>query len=208
MRIFQLVFLGVFLFSAVKTNALNIRNFVSWTGEQIEEMIEFEKAISAGLKSGAEHKEIKANYDGLHKIERKSENLIEYLSDTLELSDNLVKKNGLKKYRIIDLRNRLDNIYSMWLVGYRDDLETELLNNLYQILSNAKNSSYQRVQAVMAIGIVGNQKSIQVLEKYKTDSVEDVRNYVTKNIDRLKNGEPTHKSHKDVIDSFKRPIKF
>jgi len=99
----------------------------------------------------------------------KDEHLVEYLYKTTVISEKIsigeVKNEG--KY-ILELRNRLGNIYSFWNMKYRNEIEIKLLNELHKIL-NTNNSPYVRMEAAIAIGIIRNKDSLKALNAALND---------------------------------------
>lgn len=116
----------------------------------------------------------------------KKEHLVQYLHKTISLADTIaLDSNNKKEADILELRNRLDNIYSSWNLTYRKEIEKTLLNNLENILKSNK-ESYIRMEAATALGIVHNRSSIPSLNDALSDNNHLVRKYANESIEQIK----------------------
>ena len=111
--------------------------------------------------------------------------------------------------QILELRNRLDEIYSSWLLRFEPVIEREILSVLEKLALEGE-SSYVRMEAVMAIGSIGRADSLPVLEKAAQDPDELVRKYARKAIEKIQNPN-SRRTYDDVIEVLeywtKKPVK-
>jgi len=118
--------------------------------------------------------------------EVKKEHLTQYLNKTVTLAEEIsLDPHNKKNLNILELRNRLGNIYSFWNLTYRKEIEDKLLLNLENILLKNTNS-YNRMEAAMALGTTHNKRSIPTLTKALNDENDLVRKYAKQSIERIK----------------------
>lgn len=116
----------------------------------------------------------------------KNEHLVQYLHKTTTLAEAIaLDPNNKKDIEILELRNRLDNIYTFWNLTYRKEIEEALLDNLENILESNK-EAHIRMEAAMSLGIVHNSSSITSLTKALSDENNLVRKYANQSIEQIR----------------------
>ena len=112
------------------------------------------------------------------------ENLVQYLTETTELSNSLAHDQLTDKEacdQVLKLRNRLDNIYTAWHLQLRSNLQQLLLQNLYTTL-RSHSQAYVRLESAISLGIVGDASSIPFLKQATHDPDDLVRKYARESI--------------------------
>jgi HEAT repeat protein len=130
--------------------------------------------------------------------------LLHYLNRTLVIAQELAagkvtetKENAAT----LELRNRIENIYSLWLLRFRPDLEKQLLEKLHEIASTHI-EAYVRMEAVIALGAIGSMDSAVVLRRAEKDKSEMVRKYAHDSLGRI--GSPATKNYDESIHMLKK----
>lgn len=95
----------------------------------------------------------------------KHETLLQYLAKTVQMSD-ILKAGG--KADVTDMRNRVDAIYSEYLLRFAPRIEERVIENLKMISKNHP-ESYVRDEAQIALKIIQKKRGISSYDEAVTN---------------------------------------
>lgn len=157
-RVALVIVLATSVSIVLTASAIDIRRFVSWDDETLERIPDLELEIRTQFEQGSSPSEIQILFDEYTSLLHGGEDLVVYLSETNALSENLRGEN------VLELRNRLDNIYSDWLLRFDALIEADILSSLQRMAVEGSHQ-YYRWEAVIAIGIIRNPTALPVLKQ-------------------------------------------
>ncbi len=120
------------------------------------------------------------------------EDLLHYLRDTVQLAGHVNGDN------VVDLRNRLDNIYSDWLLRFDPLIEHRILEALERMMLEAT-AAGDRLEAAIAVGTMRSLSSLPALERAANDPDPDVRKYAKEALEKINQASITERSHDERI---------
>jgi hypothetical protein len=120
------------------------------------------------------------------------EGLLHYLRDTVALAGRLNGDN------VVELRNRLDNIYSDWLLRFDPLIERRVLTAIEHFALGA-GSPADRHEAMIAIGVMRNPSSLNTLDRAAADPDPDVRKYALQAADEIKRASTEERTYEERI---------
>jgi hypothetical protein len=187
---------------AADAQAVDFRMFQSWTDEKLERLADLESKINSALKTSAPARDILPLFTEYTALLEQGEDLLVYLSDTADLAAHITDDS------VLDLRNRLDNIYQTLMIRLDPTVEERVLRSLEQAATQSR-SVYVRMEAVMALGAVGNPSALPTLERACNDSDDSVRRYASeaiRDIEAIRESrysDPTKISYRRQLESLR-----
>ena len=198
------VFLLIVLLIPISVSALDFRPFLSWQDEDLSELNRLEAEISTKLKADPSLKDISSVFEEYRRLLNKNQTVLIFLRDTLRLPDKLAKDDLSRRdlsEAILGLRNRLEMMYSLWLIRYSPDLERRLIDNLHSVLKNS-GDNYVRREAIYSLGILRSKSSLPVLYALRDDQDNTVRRHVLEAIEEIQNPDPVWRTYEDIEKLF------
>ena len=88
--------------------------------------------------------------------EPKKADLLSYLAETVSMSDKVAA--GDEKTDVLEMRNRIDQIYSFYMLRFSPELESKVVGNL-KIAANRTKSEYVKGEITTVLEIIAKKRS-------------------------------------------------